>query len=81
MNPVIVITDKVMRMIRSMVYMAMKVQPGSSVSPDEISHFINQRSSRNRFHAGVVELALQDLHRDGVVQRSGARWQLSGTRA
>jgi hypothetical protein len=79
MNPVTVITDKVMRMGRSMVYLAMRVYPGSSVSPAEISHYIEQNTALVGFHAGAVELALRELYSEGLVQRSGSRWSLAGS--
>ncbi len=77
-RPLTAISDKVTRMVRSIVYLAMKSQPAHGVSSDELSRFINKRSALDRFHAGMVELALQELHSDGVVKRAGVRWYVPG---
>ena len=75
------ISDKIMRLMRSMVYYALKVQPGRELSVDELSLYINQNAAAGAVHSGVVELALQELLCQGQVRREGARWCLHGATA
>jgi hypothetical protein len=79
-NPVAVITDKVMGMIKSMVYLAMRASYRSGATTTEIAGFLNSwaPSESNMYHEGVVERVLQDLVRDGKVAQTGARWYPAG---
>ncbi len=78
---VTVISDKIMRLMRSMVYFALRVQPGPAHSAEELSLYINRTAARGAVHSGVVELALQGLLSEGRVRREGARWCLQGAAA
>jgi hypothetical protein len=79
-NPVIVITDKVMGMIKSMVYLAMRVSYRRGATATEISSFLNNwaPADSGAYHEGIVERVLQDLLRDGKVTQAGARWYPTG---
>lgn len=78
-NPIIVMTDKVMGMIKSMVMLAMHVSYRRGATAEDISGFLIEwtPADRNIYHAGVVERALTDLEADGAVRRAGARWYLA----
>lgn len=75
-NPITVMTDKVMRMIKSMVYMAMRVSYQHGATAEDISAFLFERAPNetNMYHEGVVERVLGDLESDGKVKRSGPHW-------
>lgn len=75
-NPIIVFTDKVMAMIKSMVFVSMSVYYRRGATAEEISGFLNARapSGDGIYHEGIVERVLQELRNDGVVTRAGARW-------
>ena len=75
-NPVIAITDKVMRTIRSMVYLAMRVSYRRGATASDISGFLAEwaPSEGEFFHEGLVERVLCDLQQEGYVARAGARW-------
>ena len=75
-NPVIVITDKVMDMIRSMVYLAMRVYYRRGATVAELSSFLADWSpaATGTYHEGMVERVLFDLEHQGMVQRAGPRW-------
>ena len=79
-NPITVITDKVMAMIRSMVYLAMRVGHRHGATADEIAGFLNDWAppSDGVYHEGVIERVLYQLHEEGLVTQAGARWYLSG---
>jgi len=79
-NPLTTITDKVMRMTKSMVYLALRVSYRSGATSEDISGFLAERSpvEAARYHPGLVERALADLQLEGMVNRSGARWYLVG---
>lgn len=79
-NPIIVITDKVMAMIRSMVYLAMRVGHRHGATALEIAGFLNYwaPAGNGEYHEGVVERVLCQLHEDGLVTQAGARWYLTG---
>jgi hypothetical protein len=79
-NAITAMTDKVMRMTRSMVYLAMKNEPGRGRTAEDLSHFVNMRLPREQrsFHSGMVERVLSDLGRDGMVSHSNDRWFLRG---
>ncbi|MEH6569165.1 MAG: hypothetical protein V7709_08825 [Halioglobus sp.] len=79
-SPLIVFTDKVMRMIKSAVYLAMRVgcRPGATTT--DISHFLASFGAKDKtlYHEGVIERVLFDLQTDGKVTSSGARWYVVG---
>jgi len=79
-NPITVITDKVMAMIKSMVVLAMRVSYRRGATTTEISSFLNEwaPSDTGMYHEGIVERVLQDLLRDGQVAQAGARWYPAG---
>lgn len=82
-NPITVMTDKVMRMIKSMVYLAMRVSYRRGATPEDISGFLLEwtPSEANFYHEGVVERALSALEADGLVRRAGPRWYPVGMAA
>lgn len=75
-NPITVFTDKVMRMIKSMVYLSMRVSYRRGATSEDISGFLAEWApgERDMYHVGVVERALTELQCDGLVDRAGARW-------
>lgn len=75
-SSVITVTDRVMRMIRSMVYLAMRVSYRRGATTEELSGFLHTWSpdQADMYHEGIVERVLFDLHREGKVARAGARW-------
>jgi len=75
-SPVSVITDKVMGMIKSMVYLAMRVSYRRGATTTEISSFLNNWAPAESadYHEGLVERVLEDLLMDGKVEQAGARW-------
>ena len=75
-NPVTTITDKVMRMIRSSVYLALRVGCRRGATPQDIQSFLRDwaPSERELYHQGIIERVLVDLSRDGRVVQAGARW-------
>ena len=79
-NPIIVMTDKVMSMIRSIVYLAMRVAHRRGATSLEITDFLNHWAPDGplEYHEGVVERVLEDLVADGKVFHAGARWYLAG---
>ena len=78
-NPVTVFTDKVMRMIKAMVYLSMRVAYRRGATVEEISGFLNDwaPSEAGMYHRGVVERVLRELSDDGKVTNAGARWYLA----
>ena len=79
-NPIVVMTDKVMSMIRSMVYLAMRVAHRRGATSTEISQFLSDWAPdvAGTYHEGVVERVLEELLEDGKVFHAGARWYLAG---
>ncbi len=79
-NPIVVMTDKVMSMIRSMVYLAMRVAHRRGATSTEISQFLTDWAPdvAGTYHEGIVERVLEDLLEDGKVFHAGARWYLAG---
>lgn len=75
-NSVIAITDKVMRMIKSMVYMSMRVSYRKGATTQDVSGFLAEWApeGQNFYHEGLVERVLADLQNEGHVARAGARW-------
>jgi hypothetical protein len=74
------ITDKVMRMIKAMVYLAMRVGYRRGATVSDITDFLKTwaPSESSLFHQGVVERVLFDLETDGKVAHAGSRWYLVG---
>lgn len=79
-NPITVITDKVVRMIKSMVYLSMRVSYRRGATTEDISGFLTEWAPAevDIYHTGAVERALTELQRDGMVRQAGARWYPSG---
>jgi hypothetical protein len=79
-NPLTTITDKVMRMNKSMVYLSMRVSYRRGATTEDISGFLAEWTpeDKNLYHEGVVERALNELQGDGLVNRAGARWYPTG---
>lgn len=75
-NPVIAITDKVMRMIKSMVYLSMRVSYRRGATAEEVSGFLAEWApdKEDFYHHGLVERLLCELQDEGRVTRAGARW-------
>ena len=75
-NPVIAITDKVMSMIKSMVYLSMRVSYRGGATTEEVSGFLAEWApdKRDLYHHGLVERLLAELQQEGRVARAGARW-------
>ena len=82
-NPITVMTDKVMRMIKSMVYLSMRVCYRRGATTEDISGFLVEWTpgEENIYHEGVVERALCALEDDGLVRRAGPRWYPVGLAA
>ncbi|MEH6593840.1 MAG: hypothetical protein V7746_26470 [Halioglobus sp.] len=82
-NPIVAITDKVMRMLKAMVYLAMRVGCRRGATVPDITSFLENwaPSERNLYHTGVVERVLFDLQNDGKVTHAGARWYVVGAPA
>ncbi len=82
-NPITVMTDKVMRMIKSMVYLSMRVCYRRGATTEDISGFLVEWTpgEENIYHEGVVERALCALEADGLVRRAGPRWDPVGLAA
>jgi hypothetical protein len=79
-NPITVMTDKVMRMIKSMVYMSMRVSYRRGATAEDISGFLAEWAPREKetYHVGVVERALRELQGEGLVSSAGGRWYPAG---
>ncbi len=75
-KPVIAITEKVIRMIKSMVYMSMRVSYRKGATAEDLSGFLTEWAPQGQdlYHEGLVERILSDLQQDGHVARAGARW-------
>lgn len=74
------ITDKVMRMIKAMVYLAMRVAYRRGATVADITGFLKTwaPSDSELFHRGIIERVLFDLESDGKVAHAGSRWYLVG---
>lgn len=78
-NPVTAMTEKVAHTMKSMVYLAMRVSYRRGATVAELSGFLNDWMPSGGSHPHwVVEIALQDLHRNGKVTQAGARWYPAG---
>lgn len=75
-NPVVAITDKVMRMIKSMIYLSMRVSYRQGATAEEVTGFLSEWAPEQRtvYHQGLVERLLSELQREGRVRQAGARW-------
>jgi len=75
-SPVVAITDKVTGMIKSMVYLAMRVYYRRGATAAELSGFLEDwtPSVSSTHHEGIVERVLFDLQHEGKVEHAGARW-------
>ncbi len=75
-NPVIIITDKVMRMAGSVVYLALCATYRGGATVAEIAGFLRTGPAGESgfYHDGMVERLLRQLHTDGRVTRDGAYW-------
>lgn len=82
-SPIIAITEKVMRMIKSMVYLSMKVDHRRGATVADIENFLENwaPSERGMYHEGIIERVLRDLQNDGRVAQAGPRWYLVGSYA
>ncbi len=82
-SPIITITDKVMRMIKSMVYLALRVDHRRGVTIADIESFLRNcaLSKQGMYHEGVIERVLRELRDDGRVTQAGPRWYLAGAYA
>ena len=77
---IVIITDKVMRMTRSMVYLAMRFAPFQGATVADVTEYLNDRVAGG-LHQGLVERVLEELRHDGVVARRSDRWYLAGAQA
>ena len=77
---IVIITDKVMRMTRSMVYLALRFAPAQGTTAADVTSYLNDRVPGN-LHPGIVERVLEELRIDGRVSRHSGRWYLAGAAA
>lgn len=79
-SPIIAITEKVMRMIKSMVYLSMRVDHRRGATVADIEEFLGNwaPSEQGMYHEGIIERVLQELQNDGRVAQAGPRWYLAG---
>ena len=82
-SPIIAITDKVMHMIKSMVFLSMKVGHRRGATVADIEAFLNDwaPSDQKMYHQGIIERVLSELQNDGRVAQAGPRWYLAATPA
>lgn len=75
-SPVVAITDKVSRMMKSMVYMAMRVSYRRGATVVELSGFLDDwtPAHADTNSLGIIERVLHDLHHEGKVSSAGGRW-------
>ena len=80
-NPITVITDKVMRLIKAMVYLTMRTGYRRGATAGDITSHLKQctPAQHKLYHEGIIERVLFDLECDGKITRSGARWYLVGS--
>ena len=78
---IVSITDKVMRMMKSMVFLSLKVGHRRGATVADIEMFLNEwaPSERVMYHRGIIERVLRELQTDGRVAQAGPRWYLAGT--
>lgn len=82
-SPLIAITDKVMCMIKSMVFLSMRVDHRRGATVADIEAFLNDWApcERKLYHEGIIERVLCDLQNDGRVAQAGPRWYLAAVPA
>jgi len=82
-SPIIAITEKVMRMIKSMVYLSMRVDHRRGATVADIEEFLENwaPSEQGMYHEGIIERVLRELRDDGRVAQAGPRWYLAGAYA
>ena len=82
-NPITVISDKVMRMVKSMVFLALRVGHRGGASTADIVSFLNDwaPAANGAYHDGIIERVLEDLAHEGKVTQAGARWYLRAAQA
>ena len=70
-SSIVIITDKVMRMTRSMVYLAMRYAPGQGATVGDLVQYLNEHipAGEPQLHGGIVERVMQELCLDGRVSR------------
>ena len=75
-KPVIAIADKVVRMMESMVYLAVSGSYRSGATVEDLSGLLSEwvPAGANIYHHGAVERALCRLQHEGRVKRAGSRW-------
>jgi hypothetical protein len=82
-NPIIAITEKVMRMIKSMVYLSMRVDLRRGATVVDIENFLVNwaPSESDMYHQGIIERVLRELRDEGRVTQAGPRYYLTGAYA
>ena len=75
-NPLTAISDKVVRMMNAMVYLATGASPGDGATTGDIVRSLGHLAPVHAdiYHQGMVERSLRDLQQQGLVVRSGSRW-------
>jgi hypothetical protein len=75
-SPIAAITDKVSQMIKSMVYLAMRVSYRRGATVAELTGFLEDwtPAAADANQAGVIERVLEDLYHEGKVSSAGGRW-------
>lgn len=75
-NPVSIISEKIVHTLNSMVYLATRCGRSNAASSHDISRSLGELAPVHAdiYHQGMVERALDDLHREGRVARSGGLW-------
>jgi hypothetical protein len=68
-----------MRMIKSMVFLSMKVDHRRGATVADIEAFLSlwAPSDRKMYHQGIIERVLRELQNDGRVAQAGPRWYLA----
>jgi len=79
-SPIIAVSEKVMSMSKSMVFLAMRVGCKRGATTRDIVSFLDRRApgQQQLFHCGIIERVLWQLQTDGQVTRAGSRWYLKG---
>ncbi|PLW66698.1 hypothetical protein [Pseudohalioglobus lutimaris] len=75
-NPVTIISDKVVRMLNSIVYLVICASHRNGSTSVDITRSLGGLAPVHAdiYHQGMVERALEDLQREGRVARAGSRW-------
>lgn len=82
-KPVIAIADKVVRMMESMVYLAVSGTRHGGATTQDLSGLLAEwaPASAELYHPGAVERALCRLQSSGRVAQAGSRWYARPQRA